>query len=152
MRTWCPLRNQSRSNAYSYRVLLPLLLLLCLSVYYTAECCCCSCCCCSSSCARRPFFCWFFESDPTRCFFSLHSNAISFDGTPFGSTAASSHLRPILAYILGNHGHARSQGKHQPATAEPPFFFFSNLPSMWYLLRYLRPFPPVVNSCCTQKS
>ena len=37
---------------------------------------------------------------------------------PLGSTL--SHLRPPLAYILGNYGHARSQGGCQPTAAKPP--------------------------------
>ena len=36
-----------------------------------------------------------------------------------GSTAVS-HLRPRLAYTLGNYGHAQSQGGRQPAAAKPP--------------------------------
>ena len=36
--------------------------------------------------------------------------------------AVLSHLWPRFAYILGNYGHVRSQGRHHSATANPPFY------------------------------
>ena len=42
---------------------------------------------------------------------------------PLGS-AAVSHLRPRFAYILGNYGHARSQGGRQPVAAKPPLYIY----------------------------
>ena len=60
--------------------------------------------------------CGFIESDPS---VSCHSNATYFD-VPLGRNV--SHLRSRFAYILGNCGHARSQGGRQPAAAKPPSY------------------------------
>ena len=48
-----------------------------------------------------------------------------------GSTV--SHLRPRLAYILGNFGHARSQDGRQSAAVKPPLYFVCFLPSRRFL-------------------
>ena len=50
----------------------------------------------------------FFFSSFKRDFFLMYPLAVL------------SHLRPRFAYILGNYGHARSQGGRQPAAAKPP--------------------------------
>ena len=39
---------------------------------------------------------------------------------PLGSTV--SHLRPTISCVLGDYGHARSQGGHQPAAAKLPLY------------------------------
>ena len=57
---------------------------------------------------------------PVFSFSSFKSDIHIFD-LPLGSTAVS-HLRSRFAYILGNCGHARSQGGRQPAVAKPPLY------------------------------
>ena len=53
----------------------------------------------------------------TDCFISLHLNAICFN-VPLRSTVAFT-ASICLNCILGNYGHARSQGGRQPAAAKP---------------------------------
>ena len=64
--------------------------------------------------------CWFIESDSS-VFLLLMQRRFSFY-VPLGSNAVMSHLRPRYAYILGNFGHARSQGGRQTAAAKPPLY------------------------------
>ena len=106
-------------------------------LYMHTECCCCRCCCCCSvrcytvAAAAVPLLpaavrhrvpdgqiCWFVESVPVFSFCSLKRDL--FLMVPLGSTA--SHLRPRFAYILGNYGHARSQGGRQPAAGKPALY------------------------------
>ena len=61
---------------------------------------------------------WFIESSPSVFFLFIQTRCIFY--VPLGSTV--SHLRPRFAYILGNYGHARSQGGRQPAAAKPPLY------------------------------
>ena len=77
--------------------------------------------CCSSSCAG-----WqdlvLVERDSIQCSISLHLNTIYFyvcTHVPLGSTVACT-ATICLDYILGNYGHARSQGGRQPAAAKAP--------------------------------
>ena len=61
--------------------------------------------------------CWFIESDPSVFFLFTQTRLIL-----VYPLAVLSHLRPRFAYILGNYGHARSQGGRQPAAAKPPLY------------------------------
>ena len=111
--------------------------------YVHTECCCCRrCWCCCSVCRytiiaaaatvlllpaavrhRVPdgqICCWIIESDPSVSFLFIQRDL--FLVVPLGSTV--SHLRPRFAYILGNCGHARSQGGRQPAAAKPPLYAY----------------------------
>ena len=79
--------------------------------------------CCSSSCAG-----WqdlvLVERDSIQCSISLHLNTIYFyvcTHVPLGSTVACT-ATICLDYILGNYGHARSQGGRQPAAPNPPLY------------------------------
>ena len=112
---------------------------------HTEYCCRCCCCfvpgmllycsaatasCCRSSCAGwRKLFCWFIESDPF-CFSSFKRFYV-----PLGSTTVVSHLRSRFAYILGDCGHARSQGGRQPAAAKPRWYIIYTrfLFGMWVM-------------------
>ena len=64
----------------------------------------------------KNFF-WFIESDPSVSFLFIQRDIFY---VPLGSTV--SYLRPRFVYILGNHGHARSQGGRQLAAAKPPLY------------------------------
>ena len=81
------------------------------------------CCCCSSSCARlRKLLLWFIASDSSVSFSSSFKHVFVLMYVPLGGTvafAASIYLYHA-SYILGNYGHARSQGGRQPAAAKPP--------------------------------
>ena len=90
----------------------------------------CYCCCCcsssaaascwsSSSCGEWPSWCWFIESHPSVFLPFIHKRII-FD-VPLGSTNCVAFTVSIC-HILGNCGHARSQGRRQPATARPPLY------------------------------
>ena len=134
VRWWLRCRLSNREVLYAYRVLLPLLLVLpCVLLY-----CCvaaaaaavrrwCSVCCYAAVVAaaaavqllpavvvilcRMAKFCGFIESDPSsfkRDLVLMHPLAV----------LLLSHVRPRFAYILGNYGHARSQGGRHPATAK----------------------------------
>ena len=97
---------------------------------HTECCCCCSVCCYTAVVAaaavmllpaavrhRVPdgqIWCWFIESDPS-VFFLFIQTLFIFDGTPWQYSVSSR-----FACILGNYGHARSQGGRQPTTARPP--------------------------------
>ena len=62
---------------------------------------------------------WFIESDPSVFFL--------FNQTKFilmYPLAVLSHLRSPFAYILGNCGHARSQGGREPAAAKIPLYIY----------------------------
>ena len=60
--------------------------------------------------------CWFIESDPSVFFLFIQTQFTL--NAPLGSTVSLSRRR--FAYILGNYGHARSQGGRQHAAAKPP--------------------------------
>ena len=70
------------------------------------------------------------ESDPTVFFLLIQTRYIL--DVPLVSTV--SHVRSRFAYILGNCGHARSQGGRQAAAAKPPLFYIyfgpPSLPSL----------------------
>ena len=101
--------------------------------------CCCRCCCCGCAtlllmpqqcccflllfvivCRMEKKCCWFIESDSS-VFCSLEHDVFL-----VYSLAVLSHLRPRFVYILGNCGHARSQGGRHPAAAKPPLYVILN--------------------------
>ena len=105
---------------------------LCISAMYFCCCCpllCCyiavaaapaACCCCSTRCAGwQTFLPWFIASDSIVVFLFIQTRFIF--RVPLGSTV--SHLqfrfvthclKDIISYILGDYGHARSQGGRSP--------------------------------------
>ena len=58
-------------------------------------------------------------------FISLRSNTKWFTYAPLGCTVAFTALI-CLYYILGNFGHAQSQGGRQSAAAKPPWYLYRN--------------------------
>ena len=64
--------------------------------------------------------CWFIESGSIQCFFLFIQTQFIFNVCiPLGSTVAFT-ASICLDYILGNDGHARSQGGRQPVASKPP--------------------------------
>ena len=65
--------------------------------------------------------CWFNESDSGAFFLFIKTRF--FFNVPLGSTVA---FTPSIClwYILGNFGHARSQGERQPASTNPPLCIY----------------------------
>ena len=107
-------------------------------VFIHTDCCCRCCCCCSfvflyccCCCGQRLLFvivcrmakivAGSLSLIPSSVFFSLHSKHDLFlMYVPLGSTNVAFAASICLYYILGNYGHARSQGGRQPAAANPP--------------------------------
>ena len=82
-------------------------------------------------CRVTQFFAVFSASDSSVFFlFILLITRFVFIVRPLGSTVtctASIYLKYIYAYILGNYGHARSQGGRKPAAAKPPLYRYSHI-------------------------
>ena len=83
---------------------------------------------------------WFVESDFIVFFLFIQTRFVF--NAPLGGTTLS-HFRPRFAYMLGNGGHARSQGGRQPAPAKHRlvglYWYIYDMPCM---LRHVW--------CCTQ--
>ena len=67
---------------------------------------------------------WFVESDFIVFFLFIQTRFVF--NAPLGGTTLS-HFRPRFAYMLGNGGHARSQGGRQPAATKPPLYCCTNM-------------------------
>ena len=124
------LRSIYLACIYTCRVLLPLLLLLlCMSVY---------CCCCTSCrllllfvivCRMAIFFAGSVNLTPSVVMFLfILKTRKKITNVPLGSVVAFT-ASICLYYVLGNYGHARSQGGRQPAGAALFFVLFSFSPS-----------------------
>ena len=70
--------------------------------------------------------CWFIETDLSVFFLFIQTRS-NFYVSLRKSTV--SHLQPRLVYILGNYGHAQSQGGRQPAVAKFPSMCLTSLVS-----------------------